>query len=160
MIRCAPGVHLLVVSLTPRTILLPYARRSKSLDVLIPGISTGDFEAALMALLGKAAGGLSDSTVARLQDVWSRCLRSLICDSQNEMEITIGWCQVDGVGDDLAELISISRSRAEPASRVERGRLIQAHRRGDHCRIIGRFPGLNKGPFNALRRIFQAERGC
>lgn len=79
---------------------------------------------------------------------------------QNEVEITIGWCQVDGVGDDLAELISISRSRAEPASRVERGRLIQAHRRGDHCQIIGRFPGLNKGPLNALRRISQVERGC
>ena len=39
-------------------ILPPYARRSKSLDVLIPilylkGISTGDFEEALAALLGK-----------------------------------------------------------------------------------------------------------
>ena len=38
------------------TILPPYARRSKSLDVLIPilylkGVSTGDFEEALIALL-------------------------------------------------------------------------------------------------------------
>ena len=45
------------------TILPPYARRSKSLEVLIPilylkGISTGDFEEALIALLGKDAGGL------------------------------------------------------------------------------------------------------
>jgi putative transposase len=37
---------------------------SKSLEVLIPilylkGISTGDFEEALIALLGKDAGGLS-----------------------------------------------------------------------------------------------------
>ena len=45
-------------------ILPPYARRSKSLEVLIPilylkGISTGDFEEALAALLGKDAGGLS-----------------------------------------------------------------------------------------------------
>jgi transposase-like protein len=43
-------------------ILPPYARRSKSLEVLIPilylkGISTGDFEEALIALLGKDAGG-------------------------------------------------------------------------------------------------------
>jgi putative transposase len=56
-------------------ILPPYARRSKSLEVLIPilylkGISTGDFEEALAALLGKDAGGLSASTVARLKDAW------------------------------------------------------------------------------------------
>jgi putative transposase len=49
------------------TILPLYARRSKSLEVLIPilylkGISTGDFEEALIALLGKDAGGLSAST--------------------------------------------------------------------------------------------------
>ncbi len=49
-------------------ILPPYARRSKSLEVLIPilylkGISTGDFEDALIALLGKDAGGLSATTI-------------------------------------------------------------------------------------------------
>jgi hypothetical protein len=42
-------------------ILPPYARRSMSLEVLIPilylkGISTGDFEDALIALLGRDAG--------------------------------------------------------------------------------------------------------
>jgi hypothetical protein len=52
------------------------ARRSKSLEVLIPilylkGVSTGDFEEALIALLGKDAGGLSASTIARLKDAWS-----------------------------------------------------------------------------------------
>ncbi len=57
-------------------ILPPYARRSKSLEVLIPilylkGISTGDFEDALIALLGKDAGGLSASTVGRLKEAWS-----------------------------------------------------------------------------------------
>ncbi len=57
-------------------ILPPYARRSKSLDVLIPilylkGISTGGFEQALAALLGKDAGGLSASTIARLRDAWA-----------------------------------------------------------------------------------------
>ena len=56
-------------------ILPPYARRSKSLEVLIPilylkGISTGDFAEALSALLGSNAGGLSASTVARLKEVW------------------------------------------------------------------------------------------
>src|SRR6266446_861333 len=53
-------------------ILPPYARRSKSLEVLIPilylkGISTGDFEDALIALLGRDAGGLSASTIGRLR---------------------------------------------------------------------------------------------
>ena len=57
-------------------ILPPYARRSKSLEVLIPilylkGVSTGDFEEALLALLGKDAGGLSASTIVRLKDAWS-----------------------------------------------------------------------------------------
>jgi len=57
-------------------ILPPYARRSKSLEVLIPilylkGISTGDFEEALLALLGKDAGGLSAATISRLKEAWS-----------------------------------------------------------------------------------------
>ena len=57
-------------------ILPAYARRSKSLEELIPilylrGISSGDFEEALSALLGKDAGGLSASTIARLKDVWT-----------------------------------------------------------------------------------------
>jgi transposase-like protein len=57
-------------------ILPPYARRSKSLEVLIPilylkGVSTGDFAEALLALLGKDAGGLSASTIGRLKEAWS-----------------------------------------------------------------------------------------
>ena len=56
-------------------ILPPYARRSKSLEVLNPilylkGISTGDFEEALAALLGKDAAGLSASTITRLKEAW------------------------------------------------------------------------------------------
>jgi len=62
------------IHFTP-AILPPYARRSKSLEMLIPilylkGISTGDFEEALTALLGKDAPGLSASTIARLKEVW------------------------------------------------------------------------------------------
>jgi len=57
-------------------ILPPYARRSKSLEVLLPilylkGLSTGEFDEALVALLGKDAGGLSASTIGRLKDAWS-----------------------------------------------------------------------------------------
>jgi transposase-like protein len=63
------------IRFTP-AILPPYARRSKSLEVLIPilylkGISSGDFEEALAALVGKDAPGLSASTIARLKDAWS-----------------------------------------------------------------------------------------
>ena len=57
-------------------ILPPYARRTKSLEVLIPilylkGISSGDFEEALAALVGRDAPGLSASTIARLKEVWT-----------------------------------------------------------------------------------------
>jgi hypothetical protein len=50
------------------------------LEVLIPilylkGISTGDFEEALIALLGKDAGGLSASTIGRLKEAWSTSIR-------------------------------------------------------------------------------------
>jgi putative transposase len=53
-----------------------YVRRSKSLEVLIPilylkGISTGDFEEALAALLGKDAPGLSAATISRLKEAWT-----------------------------------------------------------------------------------------
>jgi len=62
------------IRFTP-ALLPPYARRSKSLEALIPilylkGISTGDFEEALAALLGSEAPGLSASTIARLKEVW------------------------------------------------------------------------------------------
>lgn len=63
------------IKFTP-SILPPYARRSKSLEVLLPilylkGVSTGDFGEALAALLGKDAPGLSASNIARLKDIWA-----------------------------------------------------------------------------------------
>jgi transposase-like protein len=56
-------------------ILPPYARRSKSLDALIPilylrGISSGDFQEALSALLGKDAPNLSPAALGRLKAAW------------------------------------------------------------------------------------------
>ena len=64
-----------LVRFTP-SILPPYARRTRSLDVLLPvlylkGISTGDFQEALAALLGPDAPGLSASTIARLKEMWT-----------------------------------------------------------------------------------------
>ena len=57
------------------TLLPRWARRTRSLDALLPilylrGISMGDFQEALAALLGKDAPNLSPSAVARLRDEW------------------------------------------------------------------------------------------
>jgi transposase-like protein len=57
------------------SILPKWARRTKSLDVLLPalylrGISTGDFQEVLTALLGKDAPNLSPAVIARLKGEW------------------------------------------------------------------------------------------
>ena len=57
------------------TILPPYARRTSSLNALLPvlylrGISTGDFQEALAALLGKDAPNLSPAVLTRLKAGW------------------------------------------------------------------------------------------
>jgi putative transposase len=57
-------------------ILPQWARRTKSLDALLPvlylrGISTGDFQEALSALLGKDAPNLSPSVIGRLKEEWT-----------------------------------------------------------------------------------------
>ena len=56
-------------------ILPPYLRKTKSIEELLPwlylkGISTGDFNEALQALVGPACPGLSASTVTRLLEGW------------------------------------------------------------------------------------------
>ena len=57
------------------SILPKWARRTRSLDVLLPalylrGISTGDFQEVLTALLGKDAPNLSPAVIARLKGEW------------------------------------------------------------------------------------------
>src|SRR6476469_5097313 len=56
-------------------ILPRWARRTPSLDALLPvlylrGVSMGDFQEALAALLGKEAPNLSPAVIARLRDTW------------------------------------------------------------------------------------------
>src|SRR6266849_5823780 len=56
-------------------ILPRWARRTRSLDALLPvlylrGVSMGDFQEALAALLGRDAPNLSPSVIARLRDEW------------------------------------------------------------------------------------------
>jgi len=57
------------------SILPKWARRTRSLDALLPvlylrGVSTGDFQDALAALLGRGAPNLSPSVIARLTAEW------------------------------------------------------------------------------------------
>ncbi len=57
------------------SILPKWARRTKSLDALLPilylrGVSTGDFQEALAALLGKDAPNLSPAVISRLTAAW------------------------------------------------------------------------------------------
>ena len=58
------------------TLLPKWARRTHSLDALLPvlylrGISTGDFQDALAALLGRDAPNLSPAVIARLTATWA-----------------------------------------------------------------------------------------
>jgi transposase-like protein len=56
-------------------ILPPFARRTRSVDAVLPslylrGLSSGDFQEALEALLGKDASGLSPQVISRLKMDW------------------------------------------------------------------------------------------
>jgi len=58
-------------------LLPPYLRKTKSIEELIPylylkGISTGDFQEALSAILGPDCPGLSATTIVRLKSVWEQ----------------------------------------------------------------------------------------
>jgi transposase-like protein len=57
------------------SLLPPYLKRSRSVEELIPwlylkGVSSGDYQEALSALLGDQAKGLSANTVSRLKAHW------------------------------------------------------------------------------------------
>ena len=57
------------------SLLPPYLKRAKSMDELIPwlylkGVSSGDYQEALAALVGDQAKGLSANTVSRLKAKW------------------------------------------------------------------------------------------
>ena len=57
------------------TLLPPYLRKTRSVEEVLPwlylkGVSTGDFQEALQALLGRDAAGLSASTISRCKRIW------------------------------------------------------------------------------------------
>jgi transposase-like protein len=67
--RSGSGIHF------TSALLPPYLKRTGSVEALLPwlylkGISTGDYQDALCALLGDQARGLSANTICRLKESW------------------------------------------------------------------------------------------
>src|SRR5690606_4518591 len=81
-------------------ILPPYMRRSTKLAEGLPilylrGLSTGEFQEALPALLGEDAAGLSPSAISRLVGVWEEEYRSFRRRDLSDRDFVYVW--VDGV---------------------------------------------------------------
>ncbi len=81
-------------------VLPPYLRRTQSIEELLPwlylkGISTGDYQEALQALLGPKAPGLSASTIVRLKETWRRDWEAWSNRSLADKRYVYFW--VDGV---------------------------------------------------------------
>ncbi len=84
-------------------LLPPYMRRSPQVAEVLPvlylrGLSTGDFQPALAALLGEDAAGLSATNITRLTAVWEaeyrqfRKRRMDKCDYVYVWADGIHWC--------------------------------------------------------------------
>lgn len=81
-------------------LLPPYLRKAKSIEELIPylylkGISTGDFQEALAALLGPDCPGLSATTIVRLKSVWEEEYKQWSARSLEGQEYVYVWA--DGI---------------------------------------------------------------
>jgi putative transposase len=81
-------------------ILPPYVRRSPKVAEVLPllylhGLSTGDFRAALGALLGEDAAGLSPTGIARLVKVWEAEYSTFRTRDLSERDYVYVWA--DGV---------------------------------------------------------------
>ncbi len=78
----------------------PYVRKTRSLEAALPwlylkGISTGEMQTALEALVGPEAKGLSASTIARLKQVWREEYQTWRHQRLDEEEWIYIW--VDGI---------------------------------------------------------------
>jgi transposase-like protein len=81
-------------------ILPPYLRKTKSIEQLLPwlylkGISTGDFNEALQALVGPECPGLSASTITRLLEDWRAQYQAWSKRSLKDKHYVYLW--VDGI---------------------------------------------------------------
>ena len=82
------------------SLLPPYLKRAKSIEELLPwlylkGISTGDYQEALAALLGDNAKGLSANTISRLKQHWTDEHRSWSQRDLSQKRYVYWWA--DGV---------------------------------------------------------------
>jgi transposase-like protein len=82
------------------TLVPPYLRRTKNIEELLPilylkGISTGDFEETLAALVGDKAAGLSHSTICRLKESWIQDFETWTSRSLSNKRYVYFWA--DGV---------------------------------------------------------------
>ncbi len=98
------------------SLLPPYLKRSSSIEELLPwlylrGISTGDYQEALGALLGDKAKGLSANTISRLKQHWSDEHREWSLRDLSQKRYV--YCWADGIysnvriGDRLCLLVII-----------------------------------------------------
>jgi putative transposase len=81
-------------------ILPRFLRRAPSIDTLIPalylkGVSTGDFDTALKAILGDEVGGISASTVANLKSGWEKEYKDWAKRDLSQKEYAYFWA--DGI---------------------------------------------------------------
>lgn len=81
-------------------LLPPYLRKTKSIEELVPylylkGISTGDFQEALSAILGPDCPGLSATTIVRLKCVWEQEYKDWSSRSLADKEYVYVWA--DGI---------------------------------------------------------------
>lgn len=81
-------------------LLPPYLRKTKSMEELIPylylkGISTGDFQEALSAILGPECPGLSATTIVRLKSIWEEEYKQWSARSLESEEYVYVWA--DGI---------------------------------------------------------------
>lgn len=82
------------------SLLPPYLKRARSVEELIPwlylkGVSTGDYQEALSALLGDQAKGLSANTVSRLKQQWTEEHRAWCRRDLSDRRYVYWWA--DGV---------------------------------------------------------------
>jgi hypothetical protein len=131
-------------------ILPRWGRRSPSLDALLPvlylrGVSTGDFQEALSALLGRDAANLSPSVIGRLKGEWLE--RFPITPSQPAPPPDhpmrwyrcgwtgggVGWCRVYLIGNCTSRVCCLAEARSEWATLCVRlgGRHLPASQDGE-----------------------------
>jgi hypothetical protein len=68
-----------------------------------------------------------------------------LLDSGTRIEVMAGWRQVIelAIGEDLATLRAVARSRTEPASRVERAKMLVAYREDPSFFAVGQAMGVH-----------------